>query len=93
MTNEQKTWLLKIEREILEAFPGDPFDDDEQSSRLITMVDELYEKAHHNETVRRWLMTILGFYQDRWNILHDGRMTAREELKKIYNERREAKPS
>ena len=83
MNDKQKSWLLKIEAEIRQQFPGDPFETDEGVEALTSKMSEIYHKANENETVRRWMMAILDGYNDKHKIL-TGHGNTQAELLKEY---------
>ena len=94
MNEKQKQWLIKTEKEIRTRFPDDVLDDEDGKrwDELTDYIEEIYQKANRNETVKRWLMEILVEYNNRHKILtQPERKTDNEQLREYEKERREAK--
>lgn len=86
MNEEQKKWLLKTEAEIRQQFPGDPYDSETETERFLEKMEELHEKTKQNAEVRRWLLAIMRYYDDRHRIL-TGHGNTQAELLKEYAKR------
>ena len=86
MNEEQKKWLLKTEAEILQQFPGDPYDSEMETERFLEKMEELHKKTKQNAEVRRWLLVIMHYYNDKHKIL-TGHGDTQAELLKEYAER------
>lgn len=71
MTDKQKSWLLKTEREIRQKFPDEEMKTDDDWERLIDYTTEIYHKANDNLIVRKWLVDIMDGYQRRSRILNN----------------------
>ena len=95
MNEKQKQWLIKTEKNIRTRFPDDVLNDEDGKGwdELTDYIEEIYQKANRNETVKRWLMEILVEYNNRHKILtQPERKTDNERLREYYEkERREAK--
>ena len=95
MTNDQKAWLLKTESDIRHHFTADPFDDPadpDAGGRLLDQVGAILKKANENQTVKRWLYTILNYYDNRSRILQDsGALTTWERLNESMEENKRLK--
>ena len=88
MNDKQKSWLLKTEAEIRQQFPGDPYDSETEMEQFLEKMEELHEKTKQNAEVRRWLLVIMRYYNDRHKILSGHGRTQAELLKvKEYAER------
>ncbi|MBR3339178.1 MAG: hypothetical protein IKG19_03950 [Lachnospiraceae bacterium] len=88
LNEKQKAWMLKEEASILQQFPGDPYDSETETEQFLEKMEELHEKTKQNAEVRRWLLIIMRYYDDRHKILSGHGMTQAELLKE-YAERLE----
>ena len=88
LNEKQKAWMLKEEANILQQFPGDPYDSETETDRFLEKMEELHEKTRQNVEVRRWLLVIMHYYNDRHKIL-TGHGDTQAELLKEYAERLE----
>ena len=88
MNDKQKSWLLKTEAEIRQQFPGDPYDSETETERFLEKMEELHEKTNQNLEVRRWLLAIMRYYNDKHKIL-TGHGDTQAELLKEYAARLE----
>lgn len=86
LNDKQKSWLLKTEAEIRQQFPGDPYDSETEMEQFLKKMEELHEKTKQNAEVRRWLIMIMRYYNDRHKIL-TGHGDTQAELLKEYAER------
>lgn len=86
LNEKQKAWMLKEEANIRQQFPGDPYDSETETERFLEKMEELHEKTKQNAEVRRWLLVIMHYYNDRHKIL-TGHGDTQAELLKEYAER------
>ena len=91
MNEKQKAWLIKTEKEIRQKFPDDILDDEDGKrwDELTDYIEEIYQKANKNETVKRWLMEILVEYNNRHKILtQPERKTDNELIRELEKQKR-----
>ena len=88
MNDKQKSWLLKTEAEILQQFPGDPYDSETETERFLEKIEGIRDLTKDNATVRRWILVIMRYFEDRHKIL-TGHGDTQAELLKEYAARLE----
>ena len=81
MNEEQKKWLLKTEAEIRQQFPGDPYDSETETEQFLKKIEEIRDLTKDNAIVRRWILVIMRYFEDRHRILTEHGDTQAELLK------------